>query len=202
MQNVKLMADFHISNVDDLKRAIGKQPEMMADLEAVAALGLPQGCIAAGYFRNFVWDVLHGYTVRTPLHDVDVLYYDPDFLEEEAEKEYDARLREINSSLNWSVKNQARMHLKNGEPPYRSVEDAMLHWPETATAIGARLKDGADGVNIDIVAPFGLDDLLGFQVRQSPFFQNRNVFMDRIRDKEWLRIWPSLQVVALRENEL
>ncbi|MNP70653.1 hypothetical protein D3C76_1669140 [compost metagenome] len=72
----------------------------------------------------------------------------------------------------------------------------MLHWPETATAIGARLKDGADGVNIDIVAPFGLDDLLGLQVRQSPFFRDRNVFMDRIRDKEWLRIWPRLQVVA------
>lgn len=190
------MSDLHISTVDDLKRAIIQQPEMMADLEAVAALGLPQGCIAAGYFRNFVWDVLHGYTVRTPLHDVDVLYYNPDFLEEEAEKEYDARLRGINPALNWSVKNQARMHLKNGEPPYRSVEDAMLHWPETATAVGARLKGGADGANIEIVAPFGLDDLLGLQVRQSPFFRDRNVFMNRIRDKEWLRIWPRLQVVA------
>ncbi len=198
MDNVKIMADFRISNADDLKTAIINQPEMMADLEAVAALELPQGCIAAGYFRNFVWDVLHGHEVRTPLHDVDVLYYDPDCLEEEAEKEFDARLREINPRRNWSVKNQARMHLKNGEPPYGSVEDAMRHWPETATAVGARLKGGADGTDfaeLEIVAPFGLEDLLGLRVRQSPYFRDRHIFLNRISEKEWLQNWPRLEVI-------
>lgn len=61
-----------------LREAILHQPEMLEDLRAVAEQGLPHGCIAAGYVRNFAWDVLHGYTSRTPLHDVDVLYYDPD----------------------------------------------------------------------------------------------------------------------------
>ncbi|MEF2966025.1 nucleotidyltransferase family protein [Paenibacillus sp. M1] len=170
---------------------------MMADLKAVAGLGLPQGCIAAGYFRNFVWDALHGYSGRTPLHDVDVLYYDPECREEEAEKEYDARLRVLNPKRAWSVKNQARMHLKNGDSPYGSVEEAMLHWPETATAVGARL-DAAG--NIEIIAPFGLSDLLELRVRQSPYFHERSIFEGRIREKEWLRIWPRLTVVPPQKD--
>ncbi|WP_114498238.1 nucleotidyltransferase family protein [Fontibacillus phaseoli] len=166
---------------------------MVADLKAVASLGLPQGCIAAGYFRNFVWDVMHGYADRTPLHDVDVLYFDPECLDEGMEKKLDARLKGLIPNRDWSVKNQARMHLKNGEPPYRSVEDAMLYWPETATAVGARLNEVGD---IDIVAPFDLDDLLGLLVRQSPYFLDRSIFEHRIREKEWLRIWPQLTVVT------
>ncbi|WP_410770048.1 nucleotidyltransferase family protein [Fontibacillus sp. BL9] len=166
---------------------------MMADLKAVASLGLPQGCIAAGYFRNFVWDVMHGYADRTPLHDVDVLYFDPECLDEGMEKRLDAQLKERIPNRDWSVKNQARMHRKNDEPPYRSVADAMLHWPETATAVGASLNEGGD---IEIVAPFGLDDLLGLLVRQSPYFRDRSIFEQRIREKEWLRIWPQLTVVT------
>jgi len=34
----------------------------------------------------------------------------------------------------WSVHNQGRMHYRNGDPPYRSTEDAIRRWPETATA--------------------------------------------------------------------
>lgn len=169
------------------------QPEMITDLQAVDSLGLPQACIAAGYIRNFVWDVLHGYPGRTPLHDIDVLYYDPECLDVAIEKEHDARLREFRPGKDWSVKNQARMHIKNGEPPYRSVEDAMLHWPETATAVGARMNAIGD---IEIIAPFGLDDLLNLEVRQSPYFRDRNIFMERIRLKEWLKIWPKLRVVS------
>ncbi|WP_435921064.1 nucleotidyltransferase family protein [Paenibacillus sp. DYY-L-2] len=181
-----------ITNAAELRQAIAGQPDMIADLRAVAELGLPQGCIAAGYIRNFVWDVLHGYTARTPLHDVDVLYYDPECLKEEAEKAYDELLRRRHPGLNWSVKNQARMHLKNGDAPYRSVEEAMRHWPETATAIGARLDQDH---HVELIAPFGLDDLVGLKVRQSPYFRDRQIFVNRIKKKEWLRIWPRLNVV-------
>lgn len=181
-----------ISNAAELRQAIADQPDMMADLTAVADLGLPQGCIAAGYIRNFVWDMLHGYKDRTPLQDVDVLYYDPDCLEEEAEKAYDELLRRRNPGRNWSAKNQARMHLKNGDDPYGSVEEAMCFWPETATAIGARINENGE---VGLVTPFGLEDLVGLMVRQSPFFRDRQIFADRIRQKEWLRIWPKLTVV-------
>ncbi|WP_068785893.1 nucleotidyltransferase family protein [Paenibacillus phocaensis] len=181
-----------IADASSLREAIHRQPEMMADLRLVAELGLPQGCIAAGYIRNFVWDVLHGYAGRTPLHDVDVLYFDPDCLDEEAEKAYDARLRERNPQLNWSAKNQARMHLRNGTVPYRSVEDAMRHWPETATAVGARLNGAGE---VELIAPLGLEDLLSLQVRQGPYFHDHAAFLRRVSGKAWFTRWPCLELV-------
>lgn len=181
-----------IAGATDLCEAIRQQPDMMADLQLVAELGLPQGCIAAGYIRNFVWDVLHGYDERTPLHDVDVLYYDPACLDEEAEKACDAWLRERNPRLNWSTKNQARMHLRNGAEPYRSVGDAMQHWPETATAIGARLTATGE---VELIAPLGLDDLLSLQVRQGPNFRDYAAFRERVDGKAWLSRWPRLEMI-------
>ncbi|WP_059047304.1 nucleotidyltransferase family protein [Paenibacillus rubinfantis] len=181
-----------IAGAADLREAIQRQPDMMADLRLVAELGLPQGCIAAGYIRNFVWDMLHGYTERTPLHDVDVLYYDLACLEEEAEKAYDAWLCEHNPRLNWSAKNQARMHLRNGTAPYLSVEDAMRHWPETATAVGARLNAVGE---VELIAPLGLDDLLLLQVRQGPYFHDHGAFRERVDGKAWLSRWPRLEMI-------
>ena len=45
-------------------------------LEAVSSLWLPDWYIAAGFLRNAIWDALHAKSVRTPLNDIDVIYYD------------------------------------------------------------------------------------------------------------------------------
>ncbi|WP_334072834.1 MULTISPECIES: nucleotidyltransferase family protein [Paenibacillus] len=181
-----------MANSEFLASKICARPEMIQDLKAVADLDLPEGCIAAGYLRNFVWDVLHGYEERTPLQDVDVLYYDPYCLDEEAEKEYDKQLRLKVPERNWSVKNQARMHIRNGNPPYASVEDAMRYWPETATAVSARWNRTG---RPEFLAPYDLEDLLQLRVRQSPLFSDRNFFLKRVHDKAWLRIWPRLTLI-------
>ena len=75
------------------------------------------------------------------------------------------------------MKNQARMHLKNGDPPYTGTIDAMRNCPETATAIAAR----SNGALVELAAPYGVDDLLNMIVRPTPPFlkkmkqyQNRN----------------------------
>ncbi len=51
---------------------------MMGALEAIAALGLPDAWIGAGFLRGAVWDRLHGYAERTPLDDIDGIYFDPE----------------------------------------------------------------------------------------------------------------------------
>ena len=56
------------------------------------------------------------------------------------------------------------MHARNGHAPYRDVADALAHWPETATAIAARL--GPAGV--EILAPHGLADLFALLARPTP----------------------------------
>lgn len=177
---------------DEFLKIMKKHDSLFRDLRYVQSLGLPESCIAAGYIRNYVWDYLHGYIERSPLNDVDVLYYDAHDLQEETEKEFEHRLRTICDEYNWSVKNQARLHLRNQHPPYTSIEDAMNRWPETATAIGIGLTAGGE---LKIYAPHGVNDLLDMVVRRSPYFVDHEYYWKRVRDKKWLTRWPKLTFI-------
>ena len=44
----------------------------MAALKVLAAVAPSDAWLAAGFVRNLVWDRLHGYSVSTPLNDLDV----------------------------------------------------------------------------------------------------------------------------------
>jgi hypothetical protein len=145
--------------------------------------------------RNKVWDVLHGYEERTPLSDVDVIYFDVSNIDEGQEKIFEQQLRVIDSSVPWSVKNMARMHLVNGDDErYSSSSDAMKHWPETATAVGVRIND-AD--KLEFSAPYGTADLVSLRVVMSPGFnRSRQLFLSRVVKKGWQKIWPKLTVLG------
>jgi hypothetical protein len=93
----------------------------------------------------------------------------------------------------WSVKNQARMSERNGDPPYRSTSDALTYWCETATAIGVRRAAGGE---IEVVAPFGVDDLLGLAVRPTPYALRHKLaaYRQRMVEKNRPRLWPRLTV--------
>lgn len=158
----------------------------------VEALGLPEGCIGAGFVRNLVWDHLHGRCNDCRDEDIDVLFYDPAKTDAAYDAKIEAALRERAPGLAWSVKNQARMHLRNGDAPYTSVKDAMRFWPETATAVAcSRRKD-----ECLIVAPFGTHDLAHLILRPaSTAPQKMSAFDARIRAKGWRTRWPQVQVV-------
>ncbi|WP_438351216.1 nucleotidyltransferase family protein [Paenibacillus sp. FA6] len=155
------------------------------------ALNLPNWVVAAGYVRNYIWDTLHGYSTRTPLNDIDIIYYNTEELDEDIEKEYERILEQQTGSSIWSVKNQARMHIRNGDEPYQSIEDAMSHWPETVTAVGIRLEDDN---SISLVSPYGLEDLFEFRVRRSPLFKDDSYYKCRVTKKDWKEIWPKLEI--------
>ncbi|WP_371846828.1 nucleotidyltransferase family protein, partial [Vibrio cholerae] len=84
-------------------------------------LELPQCYIAAGFVRNLVWDSLHNNVKLTPLNDIDVIFFDVDCLDANYEKSLELKLSEKMPQLNWQVKNQAKMHLQNGDNPYQST---------------------------------------------------------------------------------
>ena len=96
------------------------------------------------------------------------------------------------AALNWSVKNQARMYLRNNHESYLSLDDAMRRWPETATAVGIKLTDQG---RIDVIAPHGLEDLFELKLRQSKYCDDRAIFIKRIHDKKWLDRWKQLKIV-------
>jgi len=83
------------------------------------------------------------------------------------------------------------MHLQNGDPPYLNTADALRHWPETCTAIAARSLDG----RIELLAPFGIDDLVSLVVRPTPTFADKiEVYRARIASKAWQVRWPKLRI--------
>ena len=129
----------------------------MAALRTVRRLGLNDWCLGAGFVRNLVWD-------RQPrlcgAHAAQRYRRDPlrcGACGRRARSQLEARLQQWLPQP-WSVKNQARMHLRGGRAPYRNSEEAISFWTEVETAIGARLN--ADD-SLTLVAPFGLAALFG-----------------------------------------
>jgi len=178
-----------------IEEAIGKRQWHMDTLRAVRALGLLDWAIGAGFVRNAVWDHLHGFRQMTPLNDIDVLYFDRSDVSAETEAALEAQLRAAHPVRPWSVRNQARMHRRNGDRPYESTEDALVFWLETPTAVAVRLE--ADD-NLTVLAPHGLADLIAMMAR--PTARGREKYDDylaRMRAKNWPATWPQVTVEGL-----
>lgn len=178
----------------DIANLLEACPDLRRLLELVDSLDLPDSWIGAGFVRNAVWDVLHG---REPdsgrSGDVDVLYFDPDDTREDRDRDLEQRLRELDRNITWSVKNQTRMHLRNGDRPYRDTRDAIAHWPETATAVAARLSGG----KVEVIAPYGVDDLFALIVRPTPAFTHKmDAYLERLATKDWASRWPELTIFS------
>jgi hypothetical protein len=151
--------------------------------------------VSGGFVRNKVWDIQHGFTRATPLDDVDIIYYDSADSSRSHDRALEATLSAKRSDVPWSVKNQARMHLVTGDEPYISLEDALVKWPDTATAVAVNLDH--DG-QIGILAPHGFTDLLNLIVRPTPHFYSHPLrYEQRLREKMWHRTWPKLRITHL-----
>jgi uncharacterized protein len=168
--------------------------------EAARSLGLPDGAIGAGFVRQPVWDYLHGYQPAEKFADIDVLYFDASDTTPESELRLEQELARRLSGVPWSVKNQARMHLRNGEPPYRDTEDAIAHWLETPTAIAMPLSRRR---HTDLIAPFGVGDLLDMLVGATPAGVRRgDAYRTRLREKRWHLRWPKVRMFDVDGTEI
>ena len=83
------------------------------------------------------------------------------------------------------------MHLQNSDVPYTNTADALCHWPETCTAIAVR----SVGSRVELLAPFGVDDLISLVVQPAPAFANKmEVYRARVARKACQRRWPKLRI--------
>ena len=177
-----------------IREWMAQDPVRMHALHLAREQDLPDWYLAAGFVRNVVWDKLHGFELPTPLDDIDLVYFDPSDVSREYDRRIEQELSAADPGLPWSVRNQARMHERNGDAPYASSLDAMSYWVEQETAVGVRL-DGND--RIEIVSAFGLEGL--FARRITPNRRKRNSateFSTRLTRKNWLWRWPDLRVNA------
>ena len=182
--------------VSCIQNVIQADPLRWRILGMVRALRLPDCWIGAGFVRNAVWDHLHQRPHAPPNGDVDVIWHDPQQADPAEDRKHEAALRMAEPSVFWSVKNQARMHSRNGDAPYASATEAMRCWPETATAIAVRRNDEEC---CEVAAPFGLGDLMSLTLRPTPRYaqEKHHIYVDRLRAKQWTASWPSLKVVEI-----
>ncbi|WP_396953940.1 nucleotidyltransferase family protein [Neobacillus niacini] len=167
---------------------------MMGILTLVKTLNLPDWWVCAGFVRSKIWDVLHGFEARTPLQDVDVIYFDPVNTGEADEKILEGKLKALRPDIPWSVKNQARMHVINNLPPYSSAVDGISKFPETVTALGVKLDEND---RIILAAPWGIGDVIDLLVKPTPLFSNaelKRVYDVRINKKNWKATWKLLKI--------
>lgn len=184
----------HITE-DDIIHIIEQDDWMMDILHVVNRLALPDWWISAGFVRSKVWDYLHMFPERTPLPDVDVIYFDGKNKAINIEKTLENKLNRMSPHVPWSVKNQARMAEVNGVTPYLSSEDAIAKFPETATALGVKLDEQN---KVILTAPCGLEDLVNLQVKPTPFFKQNNkrfdIYKTRVKRKKWQAHWQQLTI--------
>lgn len=174
--------------MDKIIQLIQQDELRMTAIEGVRKLGLPQCYLAAGFIRNLVWDHLHEKSVPTALNDVDVIYFNPNESDPNRFSEVEFALMKNMPQLNWQVRNQAIMHLRNGDEPYKNVIEAMSYWPEKETAVAIRaIKPG----EFECISAFGFDSLFNCQITHNPK-RKRVIFEDRVKSKGWLKQWPKL----------
>lgn len=178
--------------MDRIIELIKQDPIRVKALECVAQLELAQCYVAAGFVRNIVWDALHGFDAATPLNDVDVIYFNRDETDPQAYQFYEQKLSQLMPEINWQVRNQAFMHIRNGDLAYSSSLDAMSYWPEKETAIAIRQTAP---MSYECIAAFGYESLFDLCVTHNPK-RSRETFENRVHSKGWLDRWPSLRVVS------
>ncbi|MEK4536610.1 nucleotidyltransferase family protein [Peribacillus sp. FSL K6-1552] len=168
---------------------------MMEILESAKSLNLPDWWICAGFIRSKVWDVLHDFSVRTTIPDIDVIYFDPTNIDKLEVKKIEKKLISLIPNIPWSVKNEARMHVKSNMPPYSSSVDAISKFPETAIALGVKLDEND---NVILAAPCGISDVINIEVKPTPYFKETKerveIYEGRITKKNWKSTWYKIKV--------
>jgi hypothetical protein len=94
------------------------------------------------------------------------------------------------------VRNQARVHLWFKQrfgadyAPLRCADEALTRYASIVHAVGVRL-DGDD--SLDIVAPFGLDDLFSMIIRPNKAIANAASYDAKVARAKL--IWPEVVVI-------
>lgn len=186
--------------VDRLVEALRRNSWLWEIVEGFDKIFLPDCWLVAGCLAQTVWNVALGNSPGFAIKDVDLIYFDAADLSAEAEAEHEERLRHLFNRLpaKLDVKNEARVHLwyedRFGYPiaPYRSAADAIATFPTTATAIGIKPREG----ELEICAPFGLDDLFGLVVRPNKRQITQSIYETKV--ERWRRVWPQLRCLPWR----
>ena len=182
---------------------IRDDPDLMQLLASTRSVRLAQWRLVAGCLYQTVWNVLTGRKRGTGIKDYDLIYFDDSDLSWAAE---DRVIRVVASATRGcvgpvEVRNQARVHLwfearfGTAYPQLYSADEAIRRYASIVHAIGVRLEYDD---RLDVVAPFGLDDLFSMVIRPNYALENAVSHMRKARRAQ--EIWPEVIVVPWNEK--
>jgi hypothetical protein len=182
-----------------LASVVRRVPVLMQALQVARDVDPPDWLVCAGAIRDVVWDAVHDRPLDGVPRDIDVGFYDASDLTPERDRGVEEALSALAPHLPWEAKNQAGVHLWYPRrfgmevPPLGSCADGVATFPEIATCVGIRLLPDDD---IMVVAPHGLQDLLGCVCRHNPTRVSASFYEQRVAEKGWRERWPKLRYVA------
>ena len=181
-----------------LEKIIRACPPLMEVLAGARKLDLPDWLLVSGAIYNNVWNHLTCREYMTGVNDFDLFYYDNSDLSYEAEdvqiKRVEAYFQGISHPV--ELRNQARAHLwapqKFGHDfaPLTCSSDMLKNFASKTHAVGVKLLPSD---KLEIVAPFGLDDIFSFRLVPNPALNNQKTH--ETKGERAKQIWPELTIV-------
>jgi uncharacterized protein len=182
----------------ELEHILRADLHLMDLLRTAREINLPQCRVVAGCIYQSVWNVLTGRPRGTGISDYDLIYFDTSDISEGAEKAIErsvqSRLPAFPAPI--EVRNQARVHLwfegyfGIAYPPLRSADEAITRYASATHAVGVRLLQGDQ---LDVFAPFGLEDIFAMVIRPNYALPNRETHERKAARAK--SVWPEVTIV-------
>jgi uncharacterized protein len=185
------------TQADELVAIVRTNPFVDEVLGRAESLALPDWYLTAGCLFQTVWNHLHDYEPTNAIVDYDLFYFDASDVSWDAE---DAVIRASAATLSGlgvdvQVRNQARVHLWFEDhfgiaiAPFVETEDAISNFLAPCCAVGMRTWRS----DVEVCAPFGLDDLFDLVVRPNPKAAGpRSAYV--AKTERWTSRWPKLTI--------
>jgi hypothetical protein len=173
---------------------LSQNPQVWHLLETLSQLPF-ETWLAAGSVMQTVWNIQLGRPPAAGIRDYDLIYFDGEDLSWEAEDQQIQLAQKCWPDLAVELRNQARVHLwypdKFGVSisPLASLDAALRLWPATCHAIAVRLEGG----HLNVLAPWGLEDLWQGCIRANPSCPDPKAFGPKAQ--RWKNAWPHLKFV-------
>jgi len=183
-------------------RAIRSNAIVGEILKRLPDLALPDAWLAGGCLFQTVWNVLHGDAPSRGIKDYDVFYFDATDLSKAAEERINrgAALSFAGLGCEVELRNQARVHLwyedefgVSGYPALRRSTEGIDRFLAVCCMVAVRPTRGGE---VDLYAPFGVDDVFNLIMRPNPLFPTAPRDRYALKAKRWQTLWPGLQVEA------
>ncbi|WP_077927799.1 nucleotidyltransferase family protein [Wohlfahrtiimonas populi] len=189
-----------MNNIDNgtLFTIVKQHDELMSILSFIQGYHHLNIYIGAGLIRNITWAYLHDIDISIESSDIDLVYFDSEDHNLMQYQSFTEHLQLQFPNIQWDITNQANVHqwydkyFSKKIEAFSCLEEAIATWPETATAVAIKLNNNNE---LDIIAPFGLADLLQMIIRWNPTLVDYAYYKKRIQQKQYSAQWPKVKII-------